>query len=293
MKKNIALIVSIFTASIHGMETNFWTVTYRGTKINVNKGCISDVGDKVDAMVLGENQQMRDHSANVGEILERKSIANPPIAYRYKQDIGDVSDDDSYQPFPYPGEEKCCNFLKKSVNCLVFFVIEPCIRQGSNKVFLYSVNRPHQGRKEIYDCCLFEGDNAIKEATKDLIFCYKEAFVVVEKELIDEVEKSIAFAALSADTGFPREKAASIAVKTILEYIQNNPSAYDRVELFVTKRCEFAWYKLLLMDHCGLIYKICLLACAHISHCTNAYRDPEYPLSLLPRELIHYIANLI
>jgi len=91
------------------------------------------------------------------------------------------------------------------------------------------------------------GNAAIEEAGKDLAACYQEALDIVLKKLLeDKKEKNIAFSTLGADVGFPREKAAPIAVKAIVEFIQHNSGAYDVVELFVKKRFEFALYKELL-----------------------------------------------
>ncbi len=275
MKKNMLLVASLFTACVQGMETNFWTITFVGTKINLNKGFISDAGDKVDAIVVGINQQLNSHFYNVGELFEK-----PRFVYEESRDTDDASDD-SYQPYPYYLVDKVRSYksLKKGVACRVFFMTEPCIRR--DEFFGYSVDRPHPWQKNLW----FGGNKAIEEATKDLAFCYKEAFDGVLKRLTDKVGRSIAFATLSADVGFPREKAVPIAVRTLLECIKNNPGAYDRIELFVNKRFEFAWYKLLLMEDCGLIEKICLLYCAN--------KDPEHLISMWPREIIYYIAKLV
>jgi len=59
-------------------------------------------------------------------------------------------------------------------------------------------------------------------------------------------KRSIALDALSTQTGFPREKAAPIAIKAVLDFIQENPDAYDVIQLFVKKRSEFDLYKKLL-----------------------------------------------
>lgn len=277
MKKNMLLVASVFTACVQGMETNFWTITFGGTKINLNKGFISDAGDKVDAIVAGINQQLSSHYCNVGKLFEQCHFV-----YKESRDTDDASDDDSYQP--YLGNLTDKRRCLKGVDCRVFLMAEPCIRQR-NKIFVYSLERPDPEEQNTFDCLCFGGNEAIEEATKDLAFCYREAFDGVLKKLTDKVGKSIAFATLSAGVGFPREKAVPIAVKTLLECIQNNPGAYDRIELFVNKRFEFAWYKLLLMEDCGLIERICLLYCAN--------KDPEHLISMWPREIIYYIAKLV
>lgn len=283
MKKNILLVASVFTLCAYGMETNFWTITYGRARINLNKGLMSYVGDKVDAIVVGINQQLDGHYANVGELFKKRSFV-----FEEDRETHGTSDYNVYQPHSYPDDLKRCNIVvKKEVDCCVFQMTEPCIRQKDG-IFTYAVDRPlDPWVRNNWQCCLFKGDEAIEEAGHDLACCYIIAFNEVLKKIPHKAgeRKSIAFATLSADVGFPREKAASIAVNTILECIQNHPDDYDHIELVVEKSFEFDWYKLLLMEKCGVIEKICLLYWAN--------KDSEHWISLLPREIIHYIAKLL
>jgi len=115
------------------------------------------------------------------------------------------------------------------------------------------------------------------------VLCYNKTLSGALIVLRNKKEKSIALPTLSADVGFPREKAAQLAVETILKFIKENQGVYDRIELFLKKRSEKKWYMRLLMQYSGLIEKIWLLY----------EKDQKNILSQLPRELIYYISQLI
>ena len=59
MKKNIVMLMVLFTAYIQGMETNSCSIMVGATKINLTKGFIGDVDDRVDMIVVGKNQQSK------------------------------------------------------------------------------------------------------------------------------------------------------------------------------------------------------------------------------------------
>ena len=288
MKKNILFIVSIATVFVYGMEQNksdFWSVTYSGTKINLHKDCMSNVASKVDAIVLGLNQQFGGPYFEVGELYQKQSIIFEGESF--------YPDDDSYQPYSYPdGIQQDDNSVRKELNCSVFQIIEPCIGATQftgyrDMVFKYMPHRPFGLTKNRWNCCLFYANQAIEEAGQDLARCYKIAFDYVFKQL-DKEKKSIAFATLSADVGFPREKAVPIAVDSVVECIENkenNPGFYDCIAFVVTRNFEFALYKLLLMRKCGVIDNIFLLYREH--------KDFENIVSLLPKDLFNYIVYMI
>src|SRR6266478_2582581 len=56
MKKTI-LMMSLFIFFAQGMESNSWSITSYGTKINLTKGSILDADGKVDVVMAGCNQQ--------------------------------------------------------------------------------------------------------------------------------------------------------------------------------------------------------------------------------------------
>lgn len=94
------------------------------------------------------------------------------------------------------------------------------------------------------------GNEAITKAGKDLTFCYnnvldkaRKLFTTQKTENNPEKSiKSIALPTLSTSLGFPRKDAAPIAVAAVLNFIKNNPTAYDEIHLVVQKRSEFALY---------------------------------------------------
>jgi hypothetical protein len=281
MKNNMVFIVSFFTLFAQAMEQeDMWGITIGKTKINFNTGFISDVANKVDAILLGLNQQLGCFDCAVGELYQKKSIV-----FEDKRD--NYSYDDSYEIYVYTWDEVTNirkTIMKRTVDCSVFNIVEPRIKSYAQ--FPYSVDRPVDEKKHRWINYHFGAHNAIKEASKDLANCYTLALDGVLKKLADKAEKSIAVATLSVDIGFPREDAALIAVSAIFEYVQKNPDAYDRMELFVSTRSEFMWYKLLFMKHCGLTQNVSLLYLAKD-------KDQDSALVRLPRELIDYIAKLI
>jgi hypothetical protein len=301
MKKNIVLIVSISIASIHGMETNFWTVTCGNTKINLNKKFILDAcaqeGNGIDCAVVGFHEQQElagclFQNKTVGECI---CVDNPLFVPRESGcKCGYTSKAIFFFPYRYSP------FFVKVVEPRLGFKFgddEECGELEKNfTYFFYETTRP-----DVAGCPInFEyfGDDVMKEASEDLAICYKKVLAYGVNTIGKKEKKCIALPTLGTwskglSFAFPRKEATPIAVKSVVEFLKNNPDAYDRVELFVETYLEFILYKLSFIQHCGLLEKICLLYCAHASHYANAYRDPEYPLSLLPRELIHYIANLI
>jgi hypothetical protein len=331
MKKNILIIAAFSTTFAHAMETcslreitkNSLSMQCNGTTINVTKESVSSAADKVIIIVLGMHQQnmfLNDcHFQKAIGSTFNKNLHDHGIY----EDDNDASDDDTYQFYPLSvnelnrriayskGElydpsgkqEIWKNGNKKNTKIRSLYIAEPCISQldysntkeKSIKIFTYILNKKPQHGSFYRPLPLqFFGDEAIQEASNDLVFCYKRILAKGLGTLELTPQKSIAIPTLSADTGFPRELAAPIAVTTVLEFIKsepkkwnpinNKPVQYDTINFVVNKRSDIALYKKLLVQRCNGVYNICLLSWAH--------KDSEL-LSCLPREIIDYIGLLM
>lgn len=275
MKKNMFLIASIVTASVCGMETdksNVWTITLGGTKINVHKGDILDTyaDDTKKAeivIVVGQYKQEEHGETRIVGIQVGTYGVFKRICFTPKQDSI------NYQK----ARSNHWNFPSRDG---IYFL---CITEPSFRCY--------NGKWKYPSSCwapIFEGDLAMEANCKDLAMCYN---IVLDKGievLIEKNIKNIALPMLGADFKckgqcIPQDKAAPVAVKSIVEFIKKNRCAYNTIELFVEEDFEFVLYKLLLMRYCGLTEKICLLDCAH--------KDFGSCFSLLPREVIQYIGD--
>lgn len=288
MKKNIALIVSFFTASIQGMETNFWTVACSDTKINVNKKSMFDTyaenRHNIDLIVWGHYQQNYVHG-----LLEQQ-----------EKSVG-TCDTIRYPVVKLKNSSLLIEFRHRENNPIFLRVVEPYLHfsvdddeididpEELENYFEY----PCYETTRLYNSCIesfeFGRDQAIQEACKDLDLCYKNVLWQGYLSLCGKIRNSIALPTLgtryeNSQFAFPRKEAAPIAVKSIVEFLKNNPEICDRIELFVDSYLEFILYKLLLMKHCGLTEKICLLSCAQ--------KDSEHFVSTLPYEIMDYIMKL-
>ncbi len=141
------------------------------------------------------------------------------------------------------------------------------------------------------DSELYTKEAAITESCKYLLCCYN-AVLNKGKELLQEKDiKNIALPMLGADSQYEharmfKEDVATIAVNAVLEFLKNQHGAYNNVEFFVEDDADVTLYKKLLMEQCGLTEKVLLFWLAH-------YKDSQSMFTLLPRELIYYIAQLI
>lgn len=128
-------------------------------------------------------------------------------------------------------------------------------------------------------------EHAISEASKDLIRCYEETLTLGLP--IDGTQKSIAIPTLSADVGFPRVLAATLALTVITDFIRNNPNkpdrnAYNRMELLVKKNSEFTAYVEFLKNYWR---KPTILILAH--------KDSDHFLFGIPRDIIDRILQFM
>ena len=319
MKRNIIIIACLSTGFAHGMQTTYLleitekslSIIAHGTPINLFKESIFEPSNPISLTVVGNHQQNMllksdDYLYNIGNIYCNN--LNNSIHKRNK-DNDSASDDDTYHPHPNQIEKQTWQDFH-TIKSLIMHVEEPCISNSTRSQnhafcpkgfsecinftipgqfiddFVYEVHRPVSNRNDMCYQKMFTGDEAIKEASKDLALCYtlvlnqgtKERFYINEKS-------SIALPTLGADVGFPREKAAPIAVTTALEYVKNNPEKYKSINFFVKKQSDFALYKKLLMQECNLLEKICLLFCANKAH--------EHFLSHIPLDVITQILLIL
>jgi len=289
MRKMIALLACILSICAHGMENNCWSITSYGTRINLIKGDITDAGDRVDAIILGYHQQEKFREFSLARTMEADHIGTMYICesniYLNSNDY-DSDSNDEYPLFTPGGYEVKENFvylprknpIKKKIECQLFMIAEPCIKNLEHEVVSYY---------KLCDGRHFEnrGNEALKEALKDLDICYQK-LLNATKNFKTRPIKKISLSILGVEVGVPWDKAGEVGVKAILKFIKNNRGPYDCIELFVKKRFEFSLYKLLLIKQSGLMDNILLMY--------NAARsDSGTNFALLPRELIGYIAQLI
>jgi len=135
----------------------------------------------------------------------------------------------------------------------------------------------------------YEGNDAIKEGLQDVRVCYEKVLAYIAERNDKKLAKTVALPTLGVEkyTGnvFPKDKAAPVAIQSIIEFIKKNRGAYNTIELFVEEDFEFDLYKEFLMSWRRGEENILLLYFAQ--------RDPENICSLLLLDVIHYIAKLI
>lgn len=294
MKKNLLIIPSLCTILAHAMETNSFSIMHYGTIINLTKQSLSTVVNNVDLVIVGKyEQQLLQFSPPDFSYTPGKMYYADNTIYTKNKEYDSDSDDDTYKPFT----EENRTLLRKGseqkiTSNIVIQIVEPRISQinwyrdpRTNQPTPsphYAVTRPDKNDPFWSNNLTFDGVQAIIAASKDLALCYITALTDGLYQLSDKKDKSIALATLSADVGFPREKAAPIAVREVLTFVRNNPQAYARIELFVKKRSEFTLYKKLLNAYWE---RICPLYCAH--------KDQDNLLSNVPRDIIDYVTWLM
>jgi len=312
MKKHILLLPFLFPASIHSMETNSlleitkksFNIAYCGTKINVTKKSLFEISDKVTMTIVGKHQQKMLHYyfAENYDCIGITYFPGSPIYQKYEEYDSD-SDDDTYKPYEpcHLSDTHQHNFKKLEDKHLITKIIEPCITQttllNGQKTYLYNVMRKNVNSVNHVAVLTSIDKTAIEEASKDLIQCYNNVLTfpiecgtldnhICANKLNNSAKPTVALPPLGADVGFPRDKAAPIAITTVLKFIKNNPNAYGTIYFYVKKRSDFARYKLLLMHHTGVLYNICLFILAH-------KYDKSSVVSIFPQEIVHYITQLI
>jgi hypothetical protein len=293
MRINVSMLLALNTLFACGMEKEkHWSITFGNTTINLNKENMFDIyvdaEKKVDIIVIGQYQREQCGGIRTGGNVIGSCYGVSGVYFKTKKENNNcrvVTWNSHVKPVLW--------YFPKPDNMHILEVSEP---------IFYWYNGWHYRRLRLNDqgYCdldengrfkedLYQGDQMVVEACKDLSFCYKNALAKGLKLLNGKKYKSIALSALSTEykdkrESIPQEKAAPVAMQAIFEYIKNNPHAYDRIELFVQKKCAFDLYKELLMQQRGK-ENILLLYCAQ-DHCDTIF-------SSLPRDVIHYISRLL
>jgi hypothetical protein len=153
--------------------------------------------------------------------------------------ITDISATDKISREPVPG--------------ILILIVEPMINTAPNddKSYAYTPHRnvTMEDNRTLKSMNYFYGQHAFEEAEKDLKLCYTNlldgAYIMFIK---DEKNRSIAFPPLSTLLGISHDKAAKIAVATVLEFIKNsiNKDKYSEIQFVVKKQEDFNAYKKLL-----------------------------------------------
>lgn len=248
MKKSMIIVACVSTFFVHGMEINPLSAKPESTKFCVFKGLLFDEDGKVDLIVVGKNQQ---------RLFKQFKASNDirPGIVKYSQVVYTKNKDDS----------KCSKPVeKKIINSALLTVVEPCIAHkrekqvedvsdlfgrpvlmSANEHCSYTVQRlssiiPH---KLHWLHQTFDGDEAIREAAKDLVLCYKNVLAEGLKLIGEKKERSIVFPTLSTEVGFPWEDAVLAAMRAIIEFIKENPYAYSSIKLCIKTQSEFDKYR--------------------------------------------------
>ncbi len=300
MKKTVILTACLSNLLTHSMENpdqnknKFFSIVLYRTTINVSKTPLYDIANKVDQIIVGKHEQQL-LTDDIFDIFYQPGIMDlrGNILCKHTDDESD-SDDETYKPFQEENRSKLWEKIIEKDTPSTIGVAEPCIlshgwcndyeTKKQIPIPCYKVQRFNKDNPKT-ESWTFYRDHAILEASKDLILCYEEVLTLGLP--IDGTKKSIAFPTLSADVGFPREKAAIIALTTITNFIRNNPNipnhnAYNRMELLVKKRSEFTAYVEFLKNYWR---KPGILILAHT--------DADHFLFEIPRDIIDYILQLM
>jgi hypothetical protein len=274
MKKNIAVLVVLCTSFMHGMEKeNTWSITAYGTNINLYKEDIldhyADQTNKIDVVIcVGQYKQEELGETPIGGNVTGKCWKQKTVRFSPKEDSI------NYQ------KARTCGWDFPQREGIQFLVVtEP-------RVF----NQPGEDFKYWFDDSeCYTKEAAITESCKSLLDCYSavlNAGIELQKE---KNIKNIALPMLGADSQYEharmfKEDVVPIAVNSVVEFLRNKRRVYDNLEFFVDEGSDFGLYKELLMEWRGK---------ENVLLFYFAQQDSENILSVLLRDLIHYIAKLI
>ncbi len=242
---------SMETVSLLGMTKTSLNMIYNGTKINLLKEPLSSAANKAKITFVGDKQQellsgqFDTSSYTVGTIWNAcdnlldsstRHFGESISLYEKNKDDDSASDDDTYKSYPYNPDNKKEALWKSTYKKTASFiknVVEPCINQSAEGFIYYSCRRDpnyHWSNNKIL--LTFTGDEAIEEASKDLDLCYREILRIGAGYYISRSESkiwytrpqtkqntTIAIPPLSVDVGFPRDKAAPIAIAAIFNFL--------------------------------------------------------------------------
>jgi len=241
------------TNSLQKTSVNSWDILHYKTKINlIQEKLFNNISNKVNLIIIGKNLQVK--------LLKRnRSQCFLMTHYSSLYHIGTTL-------IP------CNNGEISSLE-----IVEPYIEQrrwsDQKNHFIYRT-----AERSWYD------KEAIQHGLQDLAMCYDTVLTKGTKKTIDLNAKTIALPTLSTKLGLSLDKATPIAIKQVMQFIEKNPKAYDVIYLVVEDITEFNLYKLLLLQHSGILHNICLFYWIHKDHDI---------LSQLPKEVRDYIAQLV
>lgn len=268
--KQLLFIILFFTTIAHTMNTknNYaFSIVHNNTTIILKKQPITDAHTNI--IVIGQNQQtwlktgQFNNDLTMGKItLQEKNNRWAHHIYHKNMNEDSDSENDTYKPFILKNDPTAplhdLFFIETTeVEPIIFKITEPCIAispcnaEASNIIenFIHynfvHYNNEQDINKQTYQK-KYEDNEALTKASEKLTICYKNALSLGLIKLYNIDKRSIALDALSTKVGFPREKAAPIAIDAIIDFINNFPDAYNRIELFIKKRSEFETYKKLL-----------------------------------------------
>lgn len=214
MNKSMVMMIALSAASMQAMEIDPWSITIGNTKINVNQGNMYETyaknGKNVDVVVIGKYGQ---------ENYEPGKYGTPNLTEEKKQKIH--------------------NFIQQEKDN------KTCVMAQEPMIWISHHYQEY--------CCHYDGpgllkkDQAIEKTCERLEECYKNSLIEGLEKLKEEKNKSIALPTLCTDLtrtwSLPYINTVPVVVKTIFEFVQNNPDKYDRIELFAEIIFAFDLYK--------------------------------------------------
>jgi hypothetical protein len=284
---NKIIYICCCAAYLSGMEELHFSVISCGTTINLYKSSLLEASKKVDVLVVGYNHQALlkncSYSFNVGRI----QYSDRRIVYEKNID----EDNNNYEIYCLLNQNTLYTrdpldiILINHLFCRQFIVTEPVILSfdsyphGKNGISYFVEIIDDDDISKTHDCY---GSKVLPLAEKHLYTCYEYVLAEALENLGNKKEKGIALSTLSADVGFPRNRAAFIAVKAVLEFIQDNPAQYTHIDFCVSRESDFNYYK----EFLSRLKKIYFLFCAF-------FNDHESLFSLFPRDIINYIGHFL
>ena len=250
-KRGLVVIVVLWSSYLYGMECSALYI-YGKTKIHLTKGSPYDCDGKVNCIIFEKNEQQLLYELFADNwLVGHTQIAPKKTVYIYYKDTNSYFEDDVYNScYNNLIQKSQENVIEKRLLSMSIEVTEPLIFKSQHSgEYYYYAEKIDKGVSEYPSGRKYFGAEAIEQASNDLVLCYDNALIAGLRKHGGKKKKSIALPALGTAVDFPREKAALIAVPTILEFIKNNPKGYDRIELLVKKRSEFVLYKELLAAH--------------------------------------------
>jgi hypothetical protein len=214
MNKSMAIVMVLSAVVMQAMEIDPWSITIGTTKINVNQGNMyetyAEKGKNVDTVVIGKYGQ---------ENYLPMEFGTPLLSEEKKQRI--------HRFIQQQQDNKTCVMAQEPIIWISY-------------------------RSQIY-CCNFDGpgmlknDQAIDKTCERLEECYKKSLIEGLEKSKAEKNKSIALPTLCTDLtqtwSLPYVNTVPVVVKAIVEFVQNNPETYDRIELFAEIVFAFDLYK--------------------------------------------------